>query len=378
MKLCLFTKSWREGAGWYAQGLAQGLAEAGASVIFIAPPASPPEREPAAARLRRMRTRRERVDGAGRMARALASLRRIGGGLGALARARLACRQFIFTTPEPLPITLAMMLALRLSGAAITFVVHDPTPHTWALPPALRALERAGHAWSYRLANRLVTLTQTGRMRVIEEFSIPSRRVEVIPHGAFSFAEPPPPAAGHCVLLAFGAIRRNKRVLEAIQAVKAARAAGEEFRLIIAGAPDPREPGYWQACAREIREDSANFQLEIGFVSEARLAQLTAEADAFLLPYEDFASQSGVAVLAALNGRPALASAAAGGELFGLGMAGIEIASPVNAASITAALKEWRAVSPAAWARRCALAREALQVRLAWPRIGKDFLEILQ
>lgn len=378
MKLCVFTKSWREGAGWYAQSLAQGLAVAGASVIFIAPPASPPEREPDAASVRRVFTARERVDGAGRFARALASLRRIGSGLVALARARLACRHFIFTTPEPLMMTLATMAALRLSGATISFVVHDPTPHTWALPPSLRGLEHAGHAWSYRLANRLVTLTRAGRERVIQEFSIAPRRVHVIPHGAFSLAEPPPPPSGQSVLLAFGAIRRNKMVLEAIQAVKAAGTAGETIRLIIAGAPDPREPGYWQECAREIGADDANFQLEIGFVSEPRLAQLTAEADAFLLPYENFASQSGVAVLAALNGRPALATAAASGELFTLGMAGIEIAVPVNAASIAAALAQWRAITPAAWARRCAEAREALQARLAWPRIGQDFLEILQ
>lgn len=375
MKLCVFSKSWREGAGWYAQGLAQGLAEAGADLVFIAPPASPEDREPSAPSILRLRTARERVDGAGRPARVLASLRRIGLGLWALARARRQCRQFIFTTPEPLPITLLAMLALRISGARITFVVHDPHPHSWALPKFLRFFERALHGASYRLANHLVSLTQAGRAELIAAFAAPPARVHVIPHGAFSLPALPPPPTGHGVLLAFGAIRRNKRLLETIEAVSAFDGG---IRLIIAGAPDPREPAYWRACEALIARNPGQFQCEIGFVSEPRLAQLTAEADAFVLPYEDFASQSGVAVLAALNGRPVLASAAAAGALFKLGMAGVDIAGPVSAATITEAVHQWRAILPAEWAQRCDIARRRLAARLAWSRIGQDFLAILQ
>ena len=375
MKLCLFSKSWREGAGWYAQGLAQGLAEAGADLVFIAPPASPDDREPSAPSILRLRTARERVDKAGRLTRALASAKRIGLGLIALARARQQCRNYIFTTPEPLPITLLAMLALRLSGARITFVVHDPHPHSWALPRSMRFLERALHGFSYRLANQLVSLTQAGRAELIAAFAIAPRRVFVIPHGAFSLPVLPPPPTGQSVLLAFGAIRRNKRLLEAIEAVAA---FGGDMRLIIAGAPDPREPAYWRACEAAIARNPGQFRCEIGFVSEPRLAQLTAEADAFLLPYEDFASQSGVAVLAALNGRPVLASAAAAGALFDLGMAGVEIAGPVSAATITQALHQWQAISSSEWAWRCELSRTQLQARLAWPRIGQDFLAMLQ
>lgn len=378
MKICVFTKSWREGAGWYAQGLAQGLAAAGAQVLFIAPPASPPEREPDAPSVIRIFTARERTDNASRPARALASLRRVGLGLWALARARLNCRRFVFTTPEPLAITVLVMLGLRFSGAEITFVVHDPLPHTWALPRRLRWLERAGHGLSYRLANRLVTLTQAGRAQLIEAFAIAPGRVHVIPHGAFSFSTVPPPIAGAFGLLAFGTIRRNKRLLETIAAVQAFGDTQDRVRLIIAGAPDPREPGYWRECEALIAASPAQFQCEIGFVSELRLAQLTAEADAFVLPYADFASQSGVAVLAALNGRAVLATRAAGGELFALGMAGVEIGEPVSPASIAAALAQWRAIPPQDWARRCSEARAALQARLAWPRIGCDFLEVLQ
>ncbi len=379
MKICVFSKSWREGAGWYVQGLAQGLADAGAAVVFIAPPASPPEREPKAAGVRRVRTARERTDGAGKSARVLASLRRIAGGLLALAGARWRCRRFVFTTPEPLFVTLATMMALRLTGADLTFVVHDPQPHSWGLPRMLRALERGGHGLSYRLANRLVVLTQTGRAQLVQTFAIAPRRIHVIPHGAFSLEAVPSPVCGQRILLAFGAIRRNKRLLEAIQAVHAFNAAADAaIRLIIAGAPDPREPEYWRACEAEIAGNSNTFQLEIGFVSEPRLAQLTAQADAFLLPYEDFASQSGVAVLAALNGRPVLATRAAGGELFALGMAGIEIAGPVSPATIAAAIRQWQAIAPPEWARRCDLSRAQLQARLAWPRIGQDFLAMLQ
>jgi glycogen synthase len=375
MKLCVFSKSWREGAGWYAQGLAQGLAEAGADLVFIAPPASPEEREPNARSILRLRTARERVDGAGRLTRALASLQRIGLGLWALARARRRCRQFIFTTPEPLPITLLAMLALRFCGADITFVVHDPHPHSWALPKPLRFVERALHGFSYRLANRLVSLTQAGRAELIAAFAIAPKRVHVIPHGAFSLPVLTPSPTGQSVLLAFGAIRRNKRLLETIEAVSA---FGGDVRLIIAGAPDPRESAYWRACEALIARNPGHFQCEIGFVSEPRLAELTAKADAFVLPYEDFASQSGVAVLAALNGRPVLASAAAAGALFELGMAGVDIAGPISAATITEALHQWRAISPTEWARRCDIARARLEARLAWPRIGQDFLAILQ
>jgi len=379
--VCLFTKVWREGTGWYAQALAQGLAEAGANVIFIAPAADPPEREPSHPRVRRVQTPRERVDGAARWVRVWASARRIAGGLAALAQARRASARFLFSIPEPLIVTNLTLLALRLSGAKVTFIVHDPLPHAWALPGWLRWLERGGHHLSYRLANRLIVLTSAGRNKLISTFGIPPGRIAVVPHGAFVLdhaqAKPPRPLERRR-LLAFGTIRANKGLLAAIEAVKALRAAGEPLTLHIAGAPDRREPGYWQACQAAIAADPAGFACEIGFVPETRLAELAEAADAFLLPYaESFASQSGVAVLAGLSGRPVLATPAAAGDLFGLGLAGVAIEGGSREA-IMAAIRSWRGAPPGAWEERCGEAAARLADRLAWDRVGKDILATLE
>jgi hypothetical protein len=79
-----------------------------------------------------------------------------------LARARLATRDFIVSIPDPLLVAAPLLVLLRLTGARITYIVHDPLPHAWRLPPRLRGLENLGYRAAYWASSALVVLSQAG------------------------------------------------------------------------------------------------------------------------------------------------------------------------------------------------------------------------
>ena len=376
-KVCLVSKVWRSGTGWYAQLLAGALAGAGGEVVFLSPAAEPAAREPAHPNLRRVLVPREIVIPAPRIRRIVASLRRsLTSTLRTLAQRRTT-RIFVFTIPEPFPFTLPLFLALRLSSARIVFIVHDPVPHAWRFSGRLQAGERALHALSYRLAHHLVVLAPAGRDALERSFAVPASKVSVIPHGPFSVGTLPPiPWNGR--LIVFGTIRRNKNVLETIRGVKLARSRGHQVRLLILGEPHPLEAEYWSRCLDEIREDRDGFEVEQRFVPDEDLPRYFAQVDAFVLPYDRFDSQSGVAVLAALSGRPVIGTQAGGlAELFSHGMAGEPISGEVvTAESIATAIDAFRAVPAETWRARSAAGIESLSAAIGWSRIGSLFVAL--
>ncbi|GGF30689.1 hypothetical protein GCM10011321_22460 [Youhaiella tibetensis] len=371
-EICLSTKTWRSGAAWFNQALAQAIAGAGGTIAYIAPLSLPEDREPRHPNLTRIVISRERVGEGGRMTRGLASLRRIVTGTLATLAQRRHTRTFLFSIPEPLLFSLPLFALLRLSGASVVLIVHDAEPHLWRLPAPLRALERAALAASYRLATDLVCLTATTRDALIARFAAPKAKLRVIPHGAFATrAATPIPGSGR--LLAFGSIRPNKSLLEVIGAVVRCRQAGRDVTLTIAG--EPLDGPYWQRCLALIAEDTSGFDLRPGFVPDDALPELIARSDALVLAYRDFASQSGVAVLAALAARPVIATAAGGiGELMAEGLACQPIPADPDARAIASAISAFYDQPPEAWRDAASSARDHFATALAWGPIGERYL----
>lgn len=375
-EICLMTKSWRSGSAWVAQMLAQAIAQQGARIAFIAPLADPGEREPSHPNLVRIRPPRELVGAQPKLKRIIVSLSRIGTSLLQTLKLRATTRNFIFSIPEPLVFTLPLFALLRLTGGRVIFIVHDSQPHAWSLPTSMRRIERGGHALSYRLASSLVALTPTVKDALVRDFAISPEKVHVIPHGPFALDEASPiPGSGR--LLIFGSLRRNKSVLEVIEGVKLARRRGAETTLVLAGEPLKQEAGYWDECLKAISEDPEGFDVREGFLPDEALPELIATVDAFVLAYQNFNSQSGVGVLAALAGRPVIGTRSGGiDELFACGLSGRIIEGNVSAQSIATAILAFTARDIEEWRGEASEGVLRIAQTLRWDKIADDYIAL--
>lgn len=376
-EICVMTKSWRYSAGWIAQMISQSIAERGVSIAYIAPMAEPVEREPRHVNVLRVATPRERVGtSSGKVERALASLARIGSGMWHTLRLRASTRSYIFTIPEPLLFTLPLFALLRVSGARVIYIVHDAQPHAWSLPMRWRWLERAAHGCAYRLASVIVTLTPSVGSALTKEFGVAPSKITTIPHGPLAVGEVEP-IPGSNKLLIFGALRRNKGILDAIRGVLLARQQGSAVRLVLAGEPLKQEPGYWEECTLAMAEDPDGFDVRVGFVPDAQLPALISEVDAFVLAYRDFDSQSGVGVLAALAGRPVIGSRVGGlAELFDLGMAGKPLSAPITSQSFADAVVEFYAQDTEYWRTAAEAGKTRVGLTLRWDSIADAYIRV--
>lgn len=305
------------------------------------------------------------------------TLWRIASTFPALLRARLATREIIVTMFDWVPVLVLQFLWIKLLGGRLTFIVHDATPHAWAFPARLRGIEKALFRLSYRLPDRIVSLTGA-LQRELEEDWGRADRSWVIPHGAFVHGTPTP-LPGDGVVLVFGMLRRNKRILESIEAMRLVAPELPGLRMVIAGAPHAEDRGYWAECEAVLAGLDDVVRTEIGFVPESRLEELLAECDALLLPYEQFNSQSGVAVLAGFAERLVIASGAGGiGELVALGLEPVALTGVMTPAAIADGLRAFAATTVAERRRMARDSRARLAEHLSWDRIGRDYVALLE
>lgn len=375
-RLCFYTRAWRSsGTGLFAQELAQGLVDAGGQILFIAPTAQQARFEQSRPGLTRLRPPHE-MPGAPRLGNLLRSVGRIAGGAASLLRARMTHRTFLVSIPDPLAFFLPIMALLTLSRAKIIFIAHDPLPHAWHLPASLRWLERAAHAACYRLAHRVVVLSEPTAVQMRQLFPFARDRIEVIEHGIFPI-EGVPPIRGEGTLLIFGSLRRNKGIVEGMAGVIAARAAGMAVRLIVAGAPTRDEADYGREIARVAASAPDGIDLRLGYVDDEALKTLLVACDALLLPYTDFHSQSGVALLAASNARPIIAASAGGiGALIAEGMPAATIAAPISPQTVQDAIERFVAEPVESWRKTAQAYRARTMDERSWAAIGGHYLAL--
>jgi len=374
----LYTKAaFSGGAGLFAQELVQGMVDAGGTVLFVAPPAQNERFEQPRANLVRLRSQAELTTGP-RWKRALSSLARVATGAIGCLRARARTRLLIVTIPDPLIFAVPILALLRLTGARIIYVVHDPLPHAWKLSPRLRWLENGAFIAAYKLSSGIVVLSESARTAFVAAYRLSNRPITVIEHGVFVLGAPSP-APGEGRLLLFGTIRRNKGVRQAIEGVLQARERGARMRLVIAGTPDSVEPDYWAGCEELARAHPEAIDLEIGYVSDVRLNELVATSDAFLMPYRDFHSQSGVAMVAASNARAAIASRAGGlGDLIADGFAAVPIEAPVDAEAVAKAILDFAGKPITDWNARATAYRAKTIESRSWSVIGAQYLKFAE
>jgi glycosyltransferase involved in cell wall biosynthesis len=365
------------GTGLYAQNLVRALADFGFLVEHIAPAADNPGQENPHPRIKRVRPSRELAVAAPRFRRALASSRRLLGSIVALFSARLRQRDFIITIPDPLVFILPALLLLKLTGARIIYVVHDAVPHAWRLPNLLRGIEKFGFRIAYWCAAELVVLSPKAAEILRAIYGLRGKPIHFIEHG-YQAPGPAPPLPGNRRLFVFGSLRRNKGIKEAIQGVIKARARGADVQLLIAGAPHRDDLSYWVECAALAKAHPEAIEVREGYVSNEALPGLIASVDAFLLPYRDFASQSGVAMEALGNGRALVACAEGGLALLVDEGAPVFVIAPVaDGAAVADAILAFAATDVAQLEETCAAYRQRFYAKRSWPVVAAAFAALI-
>ncbi len=250
-----------------------------------------------------------------------------------------------FQFPLHLPFGLVQFLLARLSGLRIVFTAHDPLPHKWLFRAPWNRLERWALGCVYRLSDRVIVHSDAGWRTLTKEFGVPVSKLAVIAHGPFSL-----PHRGEAALpgdrlnvLLFGALRENKGIHLAIEAVGNLVKQGVPIRLTIAGeTPNGKEEAYWSDCNRLLTESSAHIELHKRYIEEHEIPGLLEQAHCLLLPYTTFSSDSGIAALALSNAKPIVATSSGGlGELLCAAELGIKIGEPTVAGVEEALRAAW-------------------------------------
>jgi glycosyltransferase involved in cell wall biosynthesis len=290
---------------------------------------------------------RSNESGRGLLGRMIDNIRFLLSSCSAQYRMMRQCSVIHFQFPLHLPFGLVPFVLARLCGAKIIFTAHDPVPHKWLFPAPWNRIERWSLACIYKLSNRVIVHSTAGFQTVTKEFAIPAGKLAVIAHGPFSL---PPrteetPQSDSLNVLLFGALRENKGIHLAIQAVENLVRQGIPIRLTIAGeTPNGKEAAYWSTCERLLAESSAGIELKKRYIQEEEIPGLLAQSHCVLLPYTAFSSDSGIAALALSNGKPIVATSSGGlGELLRAAELGIMIQEPTVTGVQEALFKAWQA-----------------------------------
>jgi glycosyltransferase involved in cell wall biosynthesis len=256
------------------------------------------------------------------------------------------CQLIHFQFPLHLPFGLVPFVLAKLCGLKIVFTAHDPVPHKWLFPAPWNRMERWSLACLYRLSDRVIVHSTAGCQTVRKEFAVPVEKLAVIAHGPFSVPprrEETSQSESLHVLL-FGALRENKGIHLAIQAVENLVRQGLPIRLTIAGeTPNGKEAAYWSRCEQLLAQSSAGIELKKRYIAEDEIPDLLAQSHCVLLPYTSYSSDSGIAALALSNGKPIVATSSGGlGELLRATELGITIQEPTVAGLEAALLQAWQ------------------------------------
>ena len=252
-----------------------------------------------------------------------------------------------FQFPVHLPFGLVQFLLARLSGLKIVFTAHDPLPHKWLFRAPWNRLERWSLACVYRLSDRVIVHSDAGWKTLTKEFAVPASKLAIIAHGPFSLPRPSEAVlpGNRLNVLLFGALRENKGIHLAIEAVGNLVKQGIPIRLTIAGeTPNGKEEAYWSDCNWLLTQSAAQIELHKRYIEEQEIPGLLAQAHCVLLPYTAFSSDSGIAALALSNAKPIVATSSGGlGELLSAAELGIQIGEPTVAGVEKALRAAWLA-----------------------------------
>ena len=241
-------------------------------------------------------------------------------------------------------------------------------------------------------ASAVVTMTETGRCRVLGQYGTDPAKVTVIPHGAAASWAPARPAAAATATarrwpyrrlsaLTWGLIGPGKGIEHAIDAIALLRDEGLRVRYTVAGETHPKVRARSGEAYRRSLQDRA---IRLGVLDLIRfndrylppraLARLVRSAGSVLLPY-DSAEQvtSGVLIEAVAAGKPVVATRFPHAVELLSGGAGL-LVDRHDPAAIAAALR--RVLTDRDQAALMSRHAAALSPGLLWPAVAAAYREL--
>ncbi|HEX5619838.1 MAG TPA: glycosyltransferase [Solirubrobacteraceae bacterium] len=353
------------GVASYSANLAAALDDAGARVTVLA--AHDPN-EPAVATDGTLEVRRVWKRGPGALPGAAAAALATGA-----PAVHVQHELFLYGGPSAVPGIVPALAALRRRNAVVTMHhVVDPkavdagftaTHRVRAPAPVARAGVAAVQRTIAALADTVV-VHEPSFAHVVPGAQVVPHGVETPERGDREAARAALGVDGFCVLC-FGFLAPYKG-LEA--ALGAARLAGEDVELVIAGGEHPRLAGDGYADALRAAAP-ANVRFA-GYVADADVARWFAAADVALLPYPQPFASSGPLALALAHGTPVLLSDALAGTVG----APDELAVPADPAAIAARLDALAADRGDRERLRAAAA--TLAAGRSWPEVARRHLDL--
>ncbi|MET0790070.1 MAG: glycosyltransferase family 4 protein [Polyangiaceae bacterium] len=246
---------------------------------------------------------------------------------------------FQWWTSYLFPVFFSVGVVCKARGKKLVCTVHNVHGHETG--------------WRDRLLNRLILKlpdlflvhTERNSQQLHAAFGIPLDRIRVVPHGIFEFYRDQELTQAEAksrlgipgdakVLLSFGHVRPYKGIEDLIAAFKLARTRVPNLFLVIAG------KAWNEELKQEIEAslaDVPNVLLQLGYVPSSRIKEYFFAADAVILPYREFAAQSGPGNIALAFEKPLLVSDVGGlSELVGRPAA---IFQPNDVSSMSAAIE---------------------------------------
>lgn len=128
---------------------------------------------------------------------------------------------------------------------------------------------------------------------------LPSKKIEVIPHGAYSFFEKygeKIPTEKNCILF-FGYIKKYKGLEYLIKAVPIIAKQVPDLKVIIAGEGDFSQ-------YNKLIVDKSRFEIHNKFIPTEKVSELFQRAEIVVLPYSQMSGQSGILHIAYIFKKP--------------------------------------------------------------------------
>jgi glycosyltransferase involved in cell wall biosynthesis len=241
---------------------------------------------------------------------------------------------------------------LSRAGRRLFFTVHNIRDHHRRGAAVDRSLERLWRS-AWNRCHGLFVHSEGLKVQLAEFLGPSHPPIHVVRHGVWTtaaVAERKPESIGHRTLLCFGVVRRNKGVHVLLDALSGL----PEYRAVVAGqAQDAAYAAEIGRQATSLADGQCTF--ENRFIGQEEMNGLFGRSSAVVLPYTDFAAQSGVLHDAVAFGVPVVATAvgALGETVTEMGIG--EVAPPNDAAALRAAID--RLHTPERYARALASIR---------------------
>jgi glycosyltransferase involved in cell wall biosynthesis len=230
-------------------------------------------------------------------------------------------------------------------------------------------------------SSAVVTMTETGRSRLLGNYGIAAEKIFLIPHGSADnrAAKVPTAKLGRLKVVTWGLLAPRKGIEHAIDAIAMLKRRGLHVDYQVAGQTHPRElrrdgEGYRRALKSLATSghvaDRVHFDSR--FRTVAALGQLISAADVVLLPY-DSAEQvtSGVLIEAITAGRPIVSTRFPHAvELLGAGL----LVDRKDPAGLANALQ--RVLTEPGLSARMSQYSAELAPQLLWPAVARSYREL--